>query len=70
MSEAHIPTTTGLSRLFTLSAAGMKSLNSSLVGEAGHYLNRPGELRGGVLKLIRAHRDRLEQCVRTERFAP
>ena len=33
-----------------------------LVGEAGHYLNRPGELRGGVLELIRAHRDRLEQC--------
>jgi hypothetical protein len=28
----------------------------------GHYLNRPGELRG-VLELIRAHRDRLEQCV-------
>jgi hypothetical protein len=37
-------------------------LNSMLVGEGGHYLNRPGELRG-VLELIRAHRDRLEQCV-------
>jgi hypothetical protein len=34
-----------------------------MVGEAGYYLNRPGELRGGVLELIRAHRDRLEQCV-------
>ena len=34
-----------------------------LVEETGHYLNRPGELRGGVLELIRAHRDRLEQCV-------
>jgi hypothetical protein len=34
-----------------------------LVGEAGHYLNRPGELRGGVLELLRANRDRLEQCV-------
>jgi hypothetical protein len=33
---------------------------TGLVGEAGHYLNRPGELRGGVLELIRAHRDRLE----------
>jgi hypothetical protein len=33
------------------------------VGEAGHYLNRPGELRGGVLELLRANRDRLEQCV-------
>jgi hypothetical protein len=31
-----------------------------VVGEAGHYLNRPGELRGGVLELIRTHRDRLE----------
>jgi hypothetical protein len=31
-----------------------------LVGEAGHYLNRPGELRGGVLEIIRAHCDRLE----------
>jgi hypothetical protein len=34
-----------------------------MVGEAGHYLNRPGELRGGILELIRAHRNRLEQCV-------
>jgi hypothetical protein len=39
------------------------SNKGSLVGEAGYYLNRPGELRGGVLELIRAHRDRLEQCV-------
>jgi hypothetical protein len=31
-----------------------------LVGEGGHYLNRPGEVRGDVLDLIRAHRDRLE----------
>jgi hypothetical protein len=30
-----------------------------MVGEAGHYLNRPGELRGGILELIRTHRDRL-----------
>ena len=37
-----------------------------MVGEGGHYLNRPGELRGGVLELIRAHRDRLEQCVPLE----
>jgi hypothetical protein len=40
------------------------SNEESLVGEAGHYLNPPGELRGGVLELIRTHRDRLEQCVR------
>ena len=26
-------------------------------------MNLPGELGGGVLELIRAHRDRLEQCV-------
>jgi hypothetical protein len=25
-------------------------------------LNRPGELRGGVLELIRAHRDRLKMA--------
>jgi hypothetical protein len=31
-----------------------------VVGEGGHYLNRPGELRGGVLELIRTHRDGLE----------
>jgi hypothetical protein len=40
-------------------------VNTKLVGEGGHYLNRLGELRGGVLELIRAHRDRLEQCVRS-----
>jgi hypothetical protein len=30
-----------------------------VVGEGGHYLNRPGERRGGILELIRTHRDRL-----------
>jgi hypothetical protein len=59
MSEAHIPTTTGLSRLFTLSAAGMKSLNSSLVGEGGHYLNSKAELVGGLLELLRRYRREL-----------
>jgi hypothetical protein len=39
-----------------------------LVGEAGHYLNRPGELRGAVLDLIRAHRDRLECLPRGQRL--
>jgi hypothetical protein len=39
--------------------------SANLVGEGGHYLNRPGELRGGVLDLIRAHRDWLEQFVRS-----
>jgi hypothetical protein len=41
----------------------MRKLWSEKVGEAGHYLNRPGELRGGVLELLRAKRVRLEQCV-------
>jgi hypothetical protein len=32
-----------------------------MVGEAGHYLNRPDELRSSVLELLRTHRDRLER---------
>lgn len=38
-----------------------------MVGEGGHYLNRPGELHGGVLELITAHRDRLEQLSPAQR---
>jgi hypothetical protein len=53
----------GRQRAYDVSSACWMILRSNLVGEAGHYLNRPGELRGGVLELIRAHRDRLEQCV-------
>src|SRR5487761_895240 len=49
----------GRQRACDVSSACWMILRSNLVGEgvvgeAGHYLNRPGELHGSVLELIRA----------------
>lgn len=35
-----------------------------LVGEGGHYLNSQIESTGGILDLVRTHRDRLKQTVK------